>query len=188
MHTGALSQAGSIGLSLAPDLAARLKSIEFFLNLVELKWIKYDDRTYPFELAPSDDIDELRSYREHLRVLDELFRILHVDTSLVLLSEMDDVQHKRLRLMHAAFMHGRQLRAEDGQVGRTDQAVGASRLMLLVTPGSEPDLWNVLDPFDPANRDKFRIYRKASDGIEEWQATVYDGVQTSDLPAILNLR
>lgn len=189
LRTGEDSRSSSINLTLAPDLAGRLKAVEFCLNLVERQSITYDGVAYAFEYATSDNIDELRGYREYLRLLRELFDLLHVDSSLVHMDEIDDQQHDRLRLLHGALVHGRELRADDGRVGRTDEAVGTNRLMLLVTQGSQPNTWRLLDPFDPRNQDKFKLFREVDSGrVQEWHATVYDGVQTSDLPDILNLR
>ncbi|MFF2389129.1 hypothetical protein [Agromyces sp. NPDC058104] len=182
------SRSSSVNLTLAPDLATRLKDIEFFLNLVDLQSVTYGTTVYPFDLTSSPDVDDLRDYREHLRLLHELFVTLHVETSLVRVDEMDDKQHNQLRLIHGAFLQGEELRANDARVGRTDVPVGTAKLMLLAVQGSTPDRWRLLDPFDPAQRHNFKLYRETDDGVSEWQATVYDGVPTNDVPTILNLR
>lgn len=182
-------QPGTISLTLAPTLADRHKEVEFFLNLFDLKTISFDGGDATIEISESGRLDDLRHHSEDLRTLIELFNALHADPRLINLDQITDDQLLRLRYMHQSLVEGLELFSEHGEPGLAHERIGPWTILLLVGPGSKPNHWHYVDPFDPESRHDFTLRRENNAGeMEEWPGTAYEAVRWADLASILNLR
>ncbi|MGW9167217.1 hypothetical protein [Agromyces sp. NPDC055658] len=181
------TQTNSLNLTLVSNLADRVKDIDFYLSIVEQHPLTFNGSRFRFDVNDHAHLDELRDHRAYLGRLLELFDVLHVDPNLILLDEIDEPQHERLKFIYASLVKKRDLYAINGQPGQVLERVGRWALKLLVTPGSAPDTWCYVDPFDPDSRHRVRVYREQDGKQEEFAGTVYEGVTPSELPEILNL-
>lgn len=176
----------SVNLSMAGSLADRVKDVDFFLNLVARKPLTFNGSGSPYNVTKASKVDDLRDHRAYLGKLLELFALLHVDPRLIRLEDIEDAQHQRLGFIHESLVKHRPLHADAGEAGLTQERVGEGILMLIVLPGKTPNTWRYVDPFNPASRHEFRPYRQ--DATEKQQlATIYEIVEQTDLPHILNL-
>lgn len=182
-------ESSSVNLSLVDNLADRVRDIDFFLNLSSLGSITFNEATYGFDLNAHQPLNDLQALRAGLGELVELRGVLHADPALVSLADIDEKQAQQLHYLHASLIRKVGLSAAgDAKPVHVYEKIGSWRLSLLVLPGSEPDSWRYLDPFDPDNRHQFKIYR-TDDGesVTEVRGTAYDGVTQQDFPSILNL-
>lgn len=176
----------SVSLTMAGSLADRVKDIDFFLNVAAHKPLTYNGSGSPYNVANVSAVGELQDHRAYLGKLLDLFAVLDVDPRVIMLEEIDDAQHRRLGFVYESLVRHRPLHANAGEAGLQQERVGAGLLMLIVLPGKTPNTWRYLDPFNPASRHEFRPYRMDATGKQQF-ATIYEVVEQTDLPHILNL-
>ncbi|WP_419703007.1 hypothetical protein [Promicromonospora sp. NFX87] len=174
------------------NYAERVKALEFFIGIADRGELEVNGRAIPLgDMADAEQsgqpVDEIREHLETLRKLGELFAHLDVEGALVDLDELDDEQTRTLLTVHRALVQGEELYNANGETGRSTVPLGSWALMLLVLPGSAPDHWRFVDPFNPETSRAFRI-RAESDAQDPTVATAYDIIGKERLPKILNLR
>lgn len=133
---------------------------------------------------------ELRVVRAELAQLIELFDELGIDDDLTPTFEIDDKTKRMLLALHEGIVEDRPVRGTSDGTGRYEIALGAYKIMVIVMPAEDKGYRRIVDPFDPAKRDRFRIYRLDEGGSPEpieW-GTVYEVLTPEDMASILNLR
>lgn len=181
-------QTSSIRLALVDNLAARIKDVDFFMNLASERSIELNGEAYSFDLTDTQDTDGLRAVRKNLGQLAALLEKLHVDPALVSLGDIDRAQHERLRYLFASLVENKPLQTDEGTPGHTFEKLGAWQLSLLLLPADKPGGWRYVDPFDPENRRQFRLFWTDDSGERtELRGTTYDAITREDIPKILNL-
>jgi hypothetical protein len=177
-----------LSLTLERTLADRRRAIRFYLALLETGVIEFNGKPSPFIIVTSDDTARLQ---DHLRTLDalfDLFEYLGVDTRLVYVDEIDEVQIRQLRVLHRAFVLDEEIEDEALETSRAIQRVGAWELMFLIMPGSSPGKWRFIDPFSPDARRQFRWSSDEPSEKDPIPVTAYDVVEQEHLSTVLNMR
>ncbi|TIH32276.1 hypothetical protein [Subtercola vilae] len=133
---------------------------------------------------------ELQSVRAELARLIELFDEFGIDDDLTSTLEIDDKTKRMLLALHEGVLQDHPVRGTSDGTGRYDIALGVYKIMVIVMPAEEEGYWQIVDPFDPTKRDRFRIYRLDESGSPEpmeW-GTVYEAMTSEDMASVLNLR
>jgi hypothetical protein len=187
-RSGPGRQSTNVSLTLERTLAGRLKALEFYVALLDTQVIAFNGRPSPFEITKSEEDAWLREHLDTLRALTDLFDHLDVDTDLVDLDQIDEVQTRQLNILHRAFVQDREITDVSAKTARVLQRVGQWNLMFLITSGSAPDKWRFVDPFSTESRRQFR-WRADEESLEEAiPVTAYDVVEEEHLGTVLNMR
>ncbi|MGO1539312.1 MAG: hypothetical protein ACTHW3_08060 [Leucobacter sp.] len=145
--------------------------------------------------ARPNDVDlaleaELRAVRSELSRLIELFDVLGIKDDLSSQLRVDVKMKQMLLALHQGLVQDRAVQGNPNGSGRYDIPVGEHKIMVIVMPAEEDGLRRLVDPFDPAKRDQFQMYRFDDDGSPELVegGTVYESVTPEELANILNIR
>lgn len=182
--------AGSATLSLAPSLLQRIHDIDFFLALASGVPLFLDDHELVYERNEPTEHGELKAVRARLGELLALLQRLNVDCGLIRVDEITERQRKQLGYLHGSLFKGAGVKAEetDSKTALVATPVGQWQLYMLLLPDPKTGVGTAIDPFNPANREKFRLYNTDETGTRvEAQATVYDMLDREEIPHILNL-
>lgn len=177
----------TVTLTLEQTLAGRLKALEFFTALQEIRQVCINESTVALDTLGSAVDTELSQHLAALRDLTVLFQHLGVDTGLVHLEQIDDAQSQQLSDLHRGFVLGEELHSADARPGRVLQKVGDWAILFLIKAGSSPQRWQVVDPFDPANRQQL-VSMSDEEGAQPVVVTAYELVEDQYLPTVLNIR
>lgn len=187
---GGALRTGSVSLTLVDNLAQRVRDMDFYLALASGDSLHLDGVELQYELSSHSPQDDLTAVRARTEKLLQLFRRFHIDPALIQMNEITDEQHSQIRHIYGAIFEGVELSPEDGdsKPALVYVDIGSWRLLLLLIPDTSTGLGIPLDPFDPVNRNRFRLYSTDESGEPvEAEATVYDMLQQDELPLILNL-
>ncbi len=177
-----------VHLTLERTLSGRLKTLGFFTSVLDTKVLNVDGNALPIEITQNGDDDWLRRHLEHLRWLAELLEYLGVDTALIEPDQIDEHQHRQLKVLHHAFIKGEEVTVQSANVSRVLQSVGQWHLMFLLTPGSAPGKWVCVDPFSSERRQQFLWSAGEEDEQETMPVTAYDVVEDEHLGTVVNSR
>jgi len=174
-----------IRLTLEDSLEGRLKSVEFYLALIDSGSIQFDGKPVSFDINVTAEDEELRRNLASLKEMAALFDALGVDKALLNLRDITTDQFKQLYVLHRAIVLNEEIVDPNAERSRVIQKVGKWSLMFILTAGSTPEKWRVLDPFNPESRHQFRW---SADKEEPIPVTSYDIVSDEDLGSVLNMR
>ncbi|MCT1477594.1 hypothetical protein [Microbacterium sp. p3-SID336] len=172
------------------SFADRLKAARFIEGFLDTGGIEVNKKMTPLGVisdSSETDLVELRRQLRLIHMMDELFRHLNIDGSLVDLDAVDDVQIRNIHTLHRALIHGEQVSNPDGEVARGLFSLGRGAVMLIILEGDTPDKWRFVDPFDPQAPHLFR-WSADDDATKVFPVTVYDVLEKGELSTILNLR
>jgi hypothetical protein len=171
------------------SLDDQISALDFFIAASDGQPLVIDDRPYSPSSEPSPAPAGLMEQRKRLAEFAALLDHLHIDSSLLDLSKVDDSQRKIMSLLHDALLRGKELHAADGGPGRFDLRLGNFTATLMAIPGTRSEYWRFFDVFDPANRPRFRLFsRNEEDELKEVEGTAYEGLTADELATTLNLR
>ena len=177
-----------VHLTLERSLSDRLKSLGFFMALMDTKILTIGSDDVHLGLAQDESIPWLRSHLKHLKWLAELFVALGVDPNLIEPDEIDEGQLGQLFALHQALVLGEELADSSAVTSRVLQKVGPWHVMFMLSPGSSSGLWRCVDPFVPEERQQF-LWTADGGGTEESiPVTAYDLVEDEYLGTVLNMR
>lgn len=181
-------QSSSVNLSLADNLATRVKDVDFTLALARQRSLAFNGQAVDFDFSLDEPPSDLVALRERLGKLLDLLDRLHVDPALISMDAVTPEQERRLTYLHASLVDGIELRADEARATRVYEEIGTKRLSLMVMPGEGLNQWKYVDPFDPANRGTFKLYSTNAEGdVVEVDATVYDATEKDEFLSVLNL-
>lgn len=183
-------QSCSASLHLVPNLVERIRDIDFFLAMADGSPLYLDDNELVSENISKGDQEDLKAVHARLGRLVRLLEFLHVDCRLIDVDAIDEYQRKQLGYLDGALFKGHRVKAEDTEAtaALVSSEIGQWRLYMLLLPHPDGAGGGAVDPFDPANRGRFRLYRTDESGNPvEANATVYDMLDREDLPRVLNL-
>lgn len=181
---------GAATLNLAPSLLQRIRDIDFFLALSAGEPLFLDDHELVYERGQPTEHDDLEAVRARLGELVVLLESLNVDCSLIRVDEITERQRKQLGYLHGSLFEGMGIKAEetDSKTALVATPVGQWQLYMLLLPDPQTGVGAAVDPFNTANRNRFRLYSTDETGARvEAQATVYDMLDREEIPQILNL-
>lgn len=181
------SQSTTAHLTLESTLAGRLKSVGFFMALLDTQLIEIDGTSSPFVITQNDTDESLRAHLKTLHELGDLLEALGVDPGLIDLNQIDERQSRQLGVLHRAFVKGQEIRDSSSRVSRVIQKIGDWELMFLISSGSAPDLWRFVNPFSVDVRRQFAWSSEENDE-ERIPITAYDLVESEHLGRVLNMR
>lgn len=180
-----------INLSGGGSVRSQLKDLDFFLAAWAGNPLILAERTHTAKTAHVKEHRELASLRDRLFRIVEIFDALGVDDETIDTLELDDGDRTKLLALHKALIRGNEIEAETDGFGRYDFSIGRFKITTVIVPGSEDGRTRIIDPFDPEQRARFRIYRMADDQsveeIDEW-GTAYEALKVPDIASTLNLR
>lgn len=175
-------------LTLEQILQDQLKTVQFYLGLIDERIIDFDGQASPLEVGDGSDAEDLRRHRSTLGKLAELFDYLGVDQALVDLGEITDDQGRKLMLLYHAFIDGQEINMKLDGISRILQPVGKCHLMLLAVPGASPDRWRFIDPFSTADDQQYRWISTLENEDRTIPITAYEAIDQEHLPTVLNMR
>lgn len=181
--------ASELDLDTGENLSEQLKALRFFTALAEGQALQIGgDELHP-EAPASTNLRGLSDTLARFEALAELFDRLDVDQRLIIPAQITGEQMETLGLAYRAVVRSEELTARSGRPGRFDIRVGSFRILLVAVPGSGESSWRFFDPFEPANREKYRLY-SVSDEPEarEVHGTAYEAVNAEEIANTLNLR
>lgn len=187
LRTAPGQQSTNVSLTLEPTLAGRLKAVEFYTALLDTGAITFNDTPSPIAVTADAEDADLRKHLVALRDMSTLFAHLGVDTRLVDLPQIDDTQVQQLSILYRGFVRGEEIADPSAETSRILQQVGPWNLLFLITPGSAPDKWRLVDPFSPEVRQQFQWASNEEDA-QTIPITAYDIVEEDHLPTVLNMR
>ena len=179
---------GQISLQLEADLASRLKSVQFYVSLMNTRMLTINGDSSPFAFAVGKEDRQLERHLHWLQQLRELFEHLHVDLSLIQLDKLDEQQVRKLRVLYQAFVKGEDVRLEDAEMSRALEWLGDWAIIFLILPGTTDGLWRLVNPFDLEGRMAFRLEAQRSDTKSYGVITAYDMLELDHFATVLNLR
>lgn len=168
---------------------SRWKDLEFFVQACQGAPIEIDGETWRPDGTPPGEFDGVVAQRDRFAQLVELLRAFSLPDEVIEEIDVSGIPVRAVEALHSAFVRGGEVPGRADGVGRYDFELGEYKVITIVTPGeSAPKL---LDPFDPASRSLFRIYRLPDSGeaeeITDW-GSVYEATTPTDLAHALNLR
>jgi hypothetical protein len=181
-------RSGKVRLSLRGSLRNRIKTAEFYLALVETSTLAIAGEKSKFIVDTNSDLSNLRGLLRQLHILSELAEVLGMDDAIIDVDEIDDAELRQLILIHGALVAGREIKDSSLKVSRAIQAFAEWNIMFLVMPGSGPDSWRLVDPFDPATRQQFSWHADGTSSKQRIRVTSFDVLDQESLPSIANLR
>jgi hypothetical protein len=178
-----------VDLQLAGTARQRLHDVNFFLALANGSPIVVDDMQSSSRTQPLPDADELSAIQRALTGVVALFDYFALPDEVIAALQFSPSEFRDLFRLYHGLVRGEEIAAEANGSGRWDFPVGAAKIILLVSPGSERGKHAISDPFDPEQRSRMRMFRSADDeAVEEitW-ATVYESLEVDDFNTALNL-
>lgn len=188
--SGGRFETASVSVGLADNLAQRARDIEFFLALSAEKCFMLDESSFPFSFTDRGNHDELRQIKARVDSLIAFLDLLHIDASLIQLSEVTDDQLAQLDYLRKLWSSEDDTTTADQKMrtGSLHLELGRWWVALVALPNETSGDYVVLDPFNPTNREKFRLYRTDEGGEPTLaDATIYETVPRDELHRILNL-
>lgn len=177
--------------SSAGNTRSQLKDVDFFLAARAGNPLVFAGRTHTVTSKLLGESRELLELRAQLSQIIELFDALDIDGETDDILDLNDSDRSKLLVLHEAFVRGQEIELETDGFGRYDFTVGRFKIMAVIIPGTDAAHTGIIDPFDPSQRSRFRIYRMADDKsveeIDQW-GTVYEALTVPDLASTLNLR
>lgn len=168
---------------------AQLKELDFFLAALRGEALVIDGISHISGSASPDRTRRLSDVRDRLNRIMEVLDALGIDEQV-----FDDytltIQDRRTLLhLHKALVLDQEVGGQTDGFGRYDFKLGQCNIVTLIAPGSSNDKQRIIDPFNPAMRARFRMYRTAEDqSVEEFvDGTVYDSLDAAEMVATLNL-
>jgi len=188
LRTESTKQSATLSLTLERTLAGRLRSIEFYSALLSTGVIEFNGKPWPFLIDTSSMDAKLRRHLKTLHALTELFEHLGVDTQLVDMSQIDEVQSRQLNILYRAFVLNDEITDASAETSRVLQRVGPWNLMFLLIPGSKANSWRFIDPFSAEVRQQFEWSSDDNAEGDRIPVTAYDIVEQEHLGTVLNMR
>lgn len=177
-----------VDVTLERTLADRLKALDFFLAVRDAQNVQFGDSLLSFNVAPSELDPDLLAHVTTLRALTELCDRLGINTGLVDLQGVNEVQLRALDSLYRALILGEEVTANLETPGLTLQNLGNRSVLVLVLPGTQPGRVRVLDPFSPEAGGLFWAGSDDERLRDPVQVTAYETIDQERLPNILNLR
>lgn len=169
----------------------QLKDIDFFLAALRGEPLVMGDGAHKADHLPAENLADLVTLRDRISRIVELFDAFGMDDDMIDVLELSDSDCTTLLMLHRAFVRGEEIEGQADGVGRYDFNLGNYRIRTVIIPGSDDGRTEIIDPFDPLKRARFRIYRIADDDsveeIDKW-GTAYEALKVDDLASTLNLR
>ncbi|MBT1683779.1 DUF4365 domain-containing protein [Curtobacterium flaccumfaciens] len=182
----------SLSLTLAGGLRSQVRDVAFMLNAAHGMPITIDGRAGSGGEEDPAAAEKLTATKHALEGFIELFDYFGLPDE-VFNSLSFNLQEKRnLLTLRDAMARHEEIRLYNGEgFGRWDVSLGEEKIITMVLPGSSDHMRYLLDPFDAANRDKFKMLGK-TDGEDKYKeinwSTVYESLEVPDLVNALNLR
>ena len=145
--------------------------------MVDTQSLELNGITSPFVTEPNPKVAEMRAHFQALVALDELCAHLDVDTQLIDLSQVDEVQAESLYALHRVLVQGEESTDDRENGARLVLPIGPWNLMLLVTPGSAEGKWKMIDPFSAEARRQFLWEAEGGNSSGFIPVTAYDIVE-----------
>lgn len=164
-------------------LAVRLKALEFYQFLIETSTIEIEGHSYPFKITSGQADESFQRHLRALRELSELLERLNVDTNLIRHDELTDKQLDQLNTVYRAFVSGEEIVSSSITASQWLLSIGSWQLRLLITQGSAPDKWKLVDPF--AAKTGHYILWRSEDLPETIPVTAYELIP-NDMGRVLN--
>ena len=177
----------TVNVSPERTLAGRLKALEFFLALLDTRTITVNGTASPFQPASRTSNRKLLEHLATLRALAELLLSLGADIGLIDLDQLDEQQVRQLNVLYRGFVLGEEITDASAKIARVVQRVGQWHVTYLITSGSAPDKWQLVDPFSIESRRQFRRGDKGN-LADSVPVTAYDIVEDEHLPTMINMR
>jgi len=176
-----------VHLTLERTLSGRLKTLGFFLALLDTRVLSIGGHLVPVEFAKEGASGWLRRHLEYLRWLTQLLEHLGVNTTLVEPDQIDEQQYKQLKVLHRALVKAEEISSTDASPLLVMQKLGDWHLMLLLTDGSAPDKRVCINPFSSETRWHFWA---AGEKVEQETVpvTAYDVIKDEYLRTVVNSR
>lgn len=176
-----------VALSLDDDFDARVKSISFYLALIDTKAVTIGESSSPIQIEEDPDDSWLRQHLRELREQEELFAKMRIDTRLVDLSAIDEARARQLRTLHRALVRGEEVGLSGAQPTIGILPIGSCRILVIVMKGTEEGKWQLTDPFDEETRGY--VYSVADDPKDAGSVpvTAYELAERNTTSTVLNL-
>ena len=185
---------GQLGTRLAVSQKGSLrelaKNFDFMIAAAAGNPLVFGDDAYqPHDGDPKKEA-ALKKVRAELGTFIELFDELGVDDSLTAAITIDPDTKRTLLGLHRGIVQDRPVRGTSDGSGRYDFAIGPYKIMVIIMPTGDNKSQLFVDPFDPAKRDRFRIYRlEDGDSSASMEfGTAYDAMTPETLAEVINLR
>lgn len=179
----------SIDLEADEPMSAQLKAVNFFEAASKGEAIRINGNGYTPDLEVPEPDPGLLAMFQRFQQLSELLFALHVSLEAVHLARLNQGHMQTLGMLYRAIVLDEEIESTKGNAGRFEPEMGESKFMLMVVPGTKPDYWSIFSPFDPSNRERFRLFSisEDSDRPVEIHGTAYEGVSPEELGRTLNL-
>ncbi|MBW9111957.1 hypothetical protein JNB63_19965 [Microbacterium trichothecenolyticum] len=180
----------ALNLTREGSFRSQAKNLDFVLAAAAGNPLVVGDRSHRPHAGDPKLETELRAVRAEVAHLIELFDELAISDDLTASLEIDDRTSRVLLALHEGIVQDRAVQGTSDGTGRFDISLGSHKVMVIVLPAEDDNHRRIIDPFDPAKRDRFRIYQLDDNGSPEPTelGTVYESVTPEEMASVLNLR
>ena len=180
----------SLTVSQEGSFREQAKNFDFMIaSAAGNPWV-FGDATYQPHGGDPKIEARLQKVRAELASFIELFDELGVDDDLTAAITIDPDMKRMLLALHQGIVQDRPVQGTSDGSGRIDIAIGPYKIMVIIMPAEDEKFRLIVDPFDPAKRDRFRMYRlEGGDSPASIEfGTAYDAMTPEDLARVINLR
>lgn len=180
----------NIDLSLQGGVREQLRALNFFLAADDGRPLVINGTSHTPGAKTLKEETEVRAVRDTLARIVELFDHIGADETLVGSVELSEEETRTLLALHQALVLGEEVPLKHVEVGRFDAKVGPFRIATLIMTGTTPQTVGIIDPFDPTQRDRIRLFTTNDGGEPEeiTNATVFETIAKPALADVLNIR
>lgn len=179
----------NIDLTLVGSLRQQVKDLDFFLSAVDGSPLSIGGTEHVAEMNAFPRKSEVADARARIGRIVDLLDELQVDEELLGSVIWTEEDLRILTTLYRGIVLGEEVGGTVNGYGRLDVNVGRFKVVTMVSQGSDPDHLRLVNPFDPAKRDKFKLYHQTDEGAMEemTDGTVFETLREADFATSLNI-
>jgi hypothetical protein len=179
---------GKVNLTEGGSFSGYLDGVNFFLEAYDEKTFRIGEMDAPFEIGQVEDLERLRARRRQLTRFREVFEVLEVCESQILMEQLDERSRGNLETIYRGLIGKERIPAAEEKSGRVELSMCGRTVELMCYYDERENEWELIDLFALQSQLQVGTTVTAEDGTEShYLITPYDFLNEASFEEILNL-
>lgn len=179
---------GKVNLTEGGTFSGYLDGVNFFLEAYDKKTFRIGEMNAPFEIGQVEDLERLRARRRQLTRFREVFEVLEICESQILMEQLDERSRGNLDTIYRGLIDKERIPAAEQMSGRVELSVCGRTVELMCYYHELEHEWELIDLFALQSQLQVGTTVTAEDGTESHHLiTPYDLLDADRIEGLLNL-